>query len=276
LVPCFDAADYSPVLPDPSIAPIDDRLKASLAICGSLASEAGQHYTQASVLLEAHICSGTNRQVVMQHRHGIDLPPHMVLPKVFAAAVVKTPAPLTGFGFSWNADCTTVNSVTFWFEGGAWIKTQCFADRWPIENLNGILNVDSHPVDVLPGLFEGIATVGEFTDTPWVYLKDGAITSHEDIEAGAQFAVPGLQGDRAYGKANMKLVAPFAKTIDLTTYPDKAFFFGDDMRGSVVGIAPNDNPAPMARPAVYPPEQPMVNASGFYVPPVDLDDEVAF
>jgi hypothetical protein len=278
LVPCFDPTDYSPVVPDAVQAAIDDRLKASLAICGSLASENGQHYTQASVCLEAWICTGTNRQVVMQHRHGIDLPPHMVLPKVFTAAVVKTPAPLSGFGFSWAADFSHVNSVTFWFEGGAWIKTQCFADRWPIEQLNSILNVTSHPVDVLPGFFEGVATVGEFADTPWVYLKDGAISSHEDIETGAQFEVKGLQGGSAYGKANVKLIAPFAKTMDLTTYREKAFFFGDDMRGCIMGVgaAGEYSHAERKPERVYPPEQPLTNESGFYVPPVDLDDEVAF
>lgn len=241
LVPCMQATELPPIEPDAPVVQFGEQtgdvFKAAFKVCNSLASEAGERVIEASLLLEASTCTGTNGYVMLQYWHGIDLPPHMVLPKLFTAAVAKQAKPITGFGFSWGYD-GYVNSVTFWFEGGAWIKTQCYQDRW--QDIDPIINVPSYPIETPAGLFEGIEAVHSFNETKWVYFADEKVMSHDTDLIGAQYDVKGLQGGKCFNGDFMAKIAPYAKTIDLTTYPDKCYFFGGEpsnpIRGCVMGI----------------------------------------
>jgi hypothetical protein len=222
--------------PDAPCATIDDRLKAALAICGTLATEAADEVIKASVLLEANVCTSTNRAVTFQAWHGIDLPPNMVLPKIFTTAICKTDKPLMGFGFSAD-DTGRPTSVTLWFEGGSWIKTQCYADPWPVEAIPGLLDLPTEAVAVPVGFFEGAAVAAEFSDA--VYLVEGAVQSHHSAEVGVQYTVEGLPGGKIFSSKFLKSIAPFATTIDFR-YTDRMFFFGEGMRGVAMCIEPGE------------------------------------
>lgn len=238
LVPCLKAEDLPAIMPDTPCGEIGDILKEAFKVCNSLASEAGERVIEASLLLDANVCTATNGHVMLQFWHGINLPPHMVLPKLFTAAVAKQEKPLTGFGFSWGND-GNVASVTFWFEGGAWIKTQCYQDRWP--DIGKVIDVQTFPVEAPKELFEGCEAVYNFSDNKSVHFIDNAVMSHDTDLAGAQYEVKGLQGGQCFNGDYMKKIAPFAKTIDLTTLPGKMYFFGGEpanpVRGVVMGIS---------------------------------------
>lgn len=234
LVPCLPIEEMPESFPDAQVAVLTEAIREAFKVCGTLASEEGKRVVEASLLLEANSCTGTNGSALMQYWHGIDLPPAMVLPKLFTAAVVKVSKPIVGFGFSWNADCTKVKSVTFWFEGGAWIKTQCYEDAWP--SIDHIINHPSHPSPVLAGLFEAIDAVQHFNDDKFVTFAENKVMSHDTTAFGAQYEVKGLQGGLKFDSKLIKMVAPFIKQIDLTTYDNRAFFFGDNVRGVVMGM----------------------------------------
>ncbi len=239
LVPCVaNAEDLPLIVPDAPIAVISDVLKQAFKVCASISSEAAESVVEASLLLEANCCTSISKgkTLLLQFWHGIDLPPLMVIPKIFAEAVVKQAKPLTGFGFSWQGN--KVGSVTFWFEGGSWIKTQCYSDAWP--DINPLVNVASYPVETPAGLFEACEAVMHFNDNGDVIFAENGVMSHDTDNAGAQYEVKGLQGGKRFAGKLLKAVAPHAKTIDLTTLPDRAFFFGGEpsnpVRGIVMGI----------------------------------------
>ena len=246
LVPCLSADIHlATPAPDPNIAPVTEQLKEAFKVCGILASEGAEKAHYASLLLEAYICTGTNGAAVLQYYHGIDLPPAMVLPKVFTAAVAKQTKALVGFGFTWGND-GQVGTVTLHFDGGAWIKTQCYQDRWP--DVGAVLNVATHPADTLTGLFDAVEAVSKFTDDDWITFGENMVMSHTDQGAGATYEVQGLQGGKRFKGKLIKDVAPYAKTIDLTTFGDRAYFFGGEplgpngpvagtVRGAIVGLA---------------------------------------
>src|SRR3990167_388351 len=128
VVPCipFTALpDYAVLAPDQNIAPIDDRLKQAFSVCGVLVSEAAPEFIKASMLLEANQCTATNRATLIQYWHGVNLPPSLVVPKIFASAVCKQKSKLVGFGW------TEGRSITFHFENGGWIKTLLYLDAYP-------------------------------------------------------------------------------------------------------------------------------------------------
>lgn len=241
-VPCLKAEELAPVVPDANIAPVDDRIKAAFKCCGTLASESGVRVIEASLFLRGGDCTGTNGAAILQFWHGNDLPPMgMVLPKVFCAAVAAVKAPLIGFGCSWaQADYPKVNSVTFHFEGGAWLKTQCYADDWPnTEQLWQQANYAPVP----EGFFEAVDTVAEFNENGFVILAPNAVQSHKNAELGAAYEVKGLQPGKSFSGKLLGQVEPWCKQIDLTTYPDRAFFVGGEaetpVRGIVMGIFEN-------------------------------------
>lgn len=237
LVPCLSNELLPPVAPDMPYDIPCEILKEAFKVCGELASEAGEKAIYASLLLEANTCTGTNGAAILQFWHGIDLPPAMVLPKSFTAAIAKQSKPITGFGFSWSPT-GIVGSVTFWFEGGAWIKTQCYSDRWP--SLTDVLDRPSHPVKTFGGLFEAVEAVSHFNDQGLITFGQDKVMSHESDAVGAQYDVKGVQAGKTFNGKLMKQVAPFAETIDMTTYDDRAYFFGGEasnpIRGAIMGI----------------------------------------
>ena len=249
LVPCLPASDMPDVTPDNPCASIDDRIKEAFKVCGSLASENDTRVFGASLLLEAGQCTGTNGAALLQFWHGIDLPPAMVVPKIFAAAVVKSPYKLEGFGVSFDFATSAAKSITFYFEGGAWIKTALYADKWP--DVAPLVNQASYPKPTPPELFEAIGIVAEFNNQGIVELVDGGVQSHESTQVGAQYEVAGLQGGKRFDGKLVKQVATYATTIDLTTYGDRAFFFGgtqsNPVRGVIMSI--NKNYQPETQPA---------------------------
>lgn len=229
MVPCLPFSvmpDFDIMQPDPNIATIDDRIKAAFAVCGVMVSESGSRMVEAALLLEANACTGTNGRVLMQYWHGIHLPPSLVVPKIFAAAVCKTKSPLVGFGFNPG------HSVTFHFENGAWLKTLLYSDAYP--DVAPIIDQQSVPLPVPEGFFEAIETVADFNEEGTATITDGEIVSHKGTEAaGAAYEIEGLKSDLSFKSEYIKMIAPFAKTIDLSK-PDRAFFFGDNMRGVIM------------------------------------------
>lgn len=242
LVACWPEHDLPVVFPDPPIAVVSDKLKEAFKVCGVLASEAADRPHYASLLLEANVCTSTSGAAILQYFHGIDLPPGLVIPKAFSAAVAKQVAPLTAAGFSWNNG--KASSLTLHFEGGSWLKTQCYSDEWPA--VDPVMNVATQPITVPPLLFEAIEAVlpfseGKEVERRWVTFADDRVMSHDDDKSGAQYEVKGLVGGKRFLAKLAKSVAPWVGAIDLTSYRDRAFFFGgtaeNPVRGALIGVA---------------------------------------
>lgn len=243
LVPCLPTADLPETAPDAPAGAIGDVFKEAFRVCGSLTTEAATEVIKASILLEANVCTGTNRHAIIQFWHGYNLPPNIVLPKAFTAAIAKQTKAITGFGFRWyDAEvCNKVGRLTFHFEGGAWISTVCYADDWP--SLEAALAGPASPVEPPAGLWEGMGAVADFNDISSCTLVDGKVQSHRSELEGAQYDVPGLQGGKQLDPAMMLKVAPHIKTWDYTTHPTKVLFFGGEsanpVRGAVACIVEN-------------------------------------
>lgn len=242
LVDCLPAEDMPFVQPDAPVGQIGDVFKEAFRVCSTLASEAADEVLKASLLLEANVCTGTNRHALLQYYHGINMPPNMVLPKAFAMAVARQTKALTGFGFEWfNDACVKVRKVTFHFEGGAWISTLCYSDDWP--STAKVWEAQAFPGEIPAGLFEGIAAVADFNEKGWITFGQGKVQSHRSDQHGAQYDVPGLQPGKQFAGKLLGQVAPFAKTVDLTTFSDRLYFFGGEapnyIRGAVMGIVEN-------------------------------------
>lgn len=234
-IPCLPGTSLHPVMPDPSIAVLDDRLKAAFGHAVSLAKEDADTVHEQSLLLRAQTVVGCNGTIAIEAWHGIDLPPGLGIPQKAVKAVIKAKGRLVGFGWDMG------RSVTFHFENGAWIKTQLMQGEWP--NIDNVLNVATYYADCPPDLFEGLNTILSFSEDGAVHFHEDKLKTTygntEDSEAslhGATYDVPGLVKGSSFTGRLLKFAAPYSKKIDYQTHDDALHFVDPEqnVRGVVM------------------------------------------
>lgn len=127
------------------------------------------------------------------------------------------------------------HSATFHYSDGRWIRTQLLATEWP--DLRPILEKPHEATPVPDGLFPALEAVKPFVEKDGrVYFKDGGriSTSYED-GLGASYEVPGLHPDGIYHVKMLELLDGAATKVDFTRYPEHLIFYGDRLRGAIIG-----------------------------------------
>ncbi len=231
IVPCLDPELMQRVEPDPQIVGITNKFKEAVEAVGVIASENANHVLTASVLMNGQTVISTNRVMVLECWHGLDLPPDVPLPKQFVAALAKQKKNLTGFGFS-------SNSATFYFEDGCWLKTQLYSDKWP--DISRVLNVQANLWPIDDGFYKALAAVAPFSEDGNVYFDTNLLMSHSDTTAGAQHECAGLPKGVVYPIKQLTIIKPYVQKIDWIAngVHDSSYclvFYGETMRGVIAG-----------------------------------------
>ncbi len=231
IVPCLSPVLMQDAQPDPYIAPVSNKFKEAIEAVGVLASENAQHVLTASVLMNGQSVISTNRVMLLEYWHGLDLPPNIPLPKEFVKALTKQKKNLTGFGFS-------NSSATFYFEDGCWLRTQLYADEWP--DVSRILNRDANLWSIDPNFFQALDAVASFSEDGNVYSRLNLLCSHADEGVGATFECNGIPAGFVYPIKQLQIMKPYVKQIDYMAngIADSSYclyFVGDCMRGVISG-----------------------------------------
>jgi hypothetical protein len=229
IIPCLDPALMQSAVPDPQIVRITDKFKEAVEAVGVLANENAQHVLTASVLMNGPSVISTNRVMLLEYWHALDLPPNIPLPKQFVAALVKQKRPLTGFGFS-------KSSATFWF-GDYWLRTQLYNDEWP--DVSSILNRQANLWSIDPNFFKALDAIEQFSEDGNVYSDTNLLMSDAHNQ-GASFEVSGLPKGFVYPIKQLKIIKPWVRKIDYMTsgIHDSSYclvFEGDACRGVISG-----------------------------------------
>lgn len=129
------------------------------------------------------------------------------------------------------------NSVTFHYPDGKWIRTQLIDhSSWP--DLSRILERESNTTPVDTRIFDALQKLKKFVGKDRkVYFKQGSVcTTATDEEEGASIALTGSDMFGAYSLDMLLLLKGLATDADFTTYPQPTMFFGDKIRGAIVGM----------------------------------------
>jgi hypothetical protein len=230
-IPTLDPLLMHDAIPDPQIVGITNKFKEAVEAVGVLASENAQHVLTASVLMNGASVISTNRVMLLEYWHGLDLPSNIPLPKEFVKALTKQKKNLTGFGFS-------NSSATFYFEDGCWLRTQLYADEWP--DVSRILNRDANLWSIDPNFFKALDSVAAFSEDGNVYSRLNLLCSHADEGKGATYECNGIPAGFIYPIKQLMIMKPFVKSIDYmcngiadSTYC--LYFSGDECRGVISG-----------------------------------------
>ncbi len=226
LIPCLSLDLAQTPLPDPPMASLDNRFSEALDKVSVLAIEGAQSVILASVLMSGASLIATNRVVMLEAWHGIDLPTGIALPKSFCVALSKCNKKLTKFGFGQS-------SCTFYFEDESWLKTQFFAEPWP--DVQSILNRKCNLMEVPNGFFEGVDAICNFSTDGSVYFGSDVLYSNACDSIGASYEITGIPKGPIFNIKQLKLIKPYVQKIDFQAEGGCLIFVGDQIRGAIAG-----------------------------------------
>jgi hypothetical protein len=239
-IPCLPRELLSWPIPDAPMVPIDDRLIIALKKIVPLLNPVGETVLEQSIQLNAGSCIASNRMVIAEAWHGLDLPSGLLIPKPIVTALQKAQKGkkvLKAFG------CSPV-TATFYFEDDTWIRTQLFQDRWPAAITAILYATQVKPHAVPPYLFESANKVAPFSAGE-VFIKDGLISSHPfDVqEQGSSLKLPigSEHKERSYPIDNLDFASEFAEWWDEEAMQSATYFSGKEVRGFVSHNIPVKN-----------------------------------
>ena len=223
-VACSQEAVISSTAPDPQCGVLNNAVRDALIALSPLIAENSQRVVTASALLGSMSAKATNGRVIMEYWHGIDLPPGLLVPKLFINALEKIKKKLVGFGFSQS-------SFTVYFEDASWLKTQLYNDVFP--DFDRILNREHRPVTLPEGFAEALDNVFEFVEDNRLRVRDGVVRSSDTENCGASYEVHGLVANVMLNAKDVKLIIKHVRSIDFNGNNGITYFYGDNIRGAL-------------------------------------------
>ncbi len=204
----------------------DALLAALTALLPFVGDDASRPWSN-GVLLRGQSAFATNNVMLVEYWLGCAFPEYNI-PRAAIKEIVRIgEAPISAQA---NA-----NSITFHYAGKRWIRCQLLETNWP--DLSKVLNVESNPAPVDQRIFEGLRTIKPFADKIGrVLFQDGVMTTHEGDSEGACFECSAPLPAGVYAIEMLALLEGVATTADWSLYPKPAMFFGNRLRGAVVGM----------------------------------------
>jgi hypothetical protein len=193
-----------------------------------IGTDASRSFTN-GVLLDAGSAYATNNTCLVQYWIGGAFPLRVNVPKAAVAEVLRVEEPPTH-------GQVTRDSITFHYSNGRWIRSQLLSTEWPLDLVGGLLDQPCNPEALPEDFFKGLGTIMDMADgASRVYMMEGALRTHTDPDVGAVYEL-GLGHTGLYNMHMLGLLEGVVNTIDLSRYPNPALFYGDNLRGAIIGM----------------------------------------
>lgn len=209
VVPCVEPILLFVPGPDVPIANINDNFKIGLQTLEPLVNDNAQDIIGASIYMNGQSLIASDRAMMIEYWHGIDLPKGMALPKAVIQPIVKSNKKLSKLGFS-------PSSLTFYFEDESWIKTQLYVEKWP-DTIGDLLDRPSVQEPIPKDFWEGLAAVAPFSLNGVVWFGPGCLCSGPETGVGATFDIQGLPKGPSFLARQLGLLRGLAATVDWAT-----------------------------------------------------------
>lgn len=180
------------------------------------------------ILLRGQSAFATNNVVLVEFWLGADMPIVVNIPKPAIIEMLRIDEAPT------HCQMDT-NSLTFHYEDGRWLRTQLYETQWP--DLSKILDADHTATPCDDRLFGALDYLKPFSDELGrVYINEGLISTHNDLDMGASYEIEGLLMKGIYRIEMLELLKGVVETADFTRYPKPTIFYGERLRGAIVGM----------------------------------------
>lgn len=182
------------------------------------------------ILFDGQFAYATNNVIIGQYWLGFNVPFPVTLPREAVKELLRIGEPPVRVQSSENA-------FTAHYANGVWIWCQLIESKWP--NMGAIIDkVQGHPIDVNPELFDALDNVRPFLDaTGRVVLEPGVVRSmNASDECGAIYELPWIMNKGHFHVEMLLKLKTVAKQIDLSCYPNPCPWYGENVRGAIMGL----------------------------------------
>lgn len=189
--------------------------------------ESGEQVMQVSFLARNASTTVTDRNIIVQHFHGVGFAPEMVIPRRFAVEFCKIKKNVVAYGYS-------DSSLTVHFEDGSSLRTQLHRrEDWP--------DVDEvwpaqwpQLIEIPDGFYQAVKDAAPFVTGDQLLINNDELRTHEEDGAGAVFAVKGLPFFDAIFSAK-RLLRLEGLMTNWALDEDKRLLFGTQTLRGVMG-----------------------------------------
>ncbi len=202
-------------------------LKAIKTIAPFIGIDASRPWSN-GILLKGQSAYATNNVSLVEYWVGNSFPVICNIPKSAIVEIIRINKPPTKVQIS-------NKSISFLYEDDKWIRTSLLDICWP--DLDKILNTPSNPVPIDERIFEGLESIKPFVDKLGrVYIQNETICTSIIEGEGATYEIPDFKSEGAYQLGILNLLKNTATKIDFSTYPKPCLFFGERLRGAIIGM----------------------------------------
>lgn len=227
LVDCLDE-------PTPHVLPEGDIInfsgvelrKALVSLLPFVGDDASRMWTN-GILLDGKSAFATNNVIVVEYWLGTPFPFTINLPSTAAKEIIRIEEdPIYAQ--------ITPDSITFHYGNNKWIRTGLYDKKWP--EVTKILDIEGDPKPIHPDFFNGLQIIKPFLDKIGnVYFEKNNLCSHYEDVVGAKYALHEFPYKGVYALEMLELLQGIAYTIDWSLYPKPCPFFGNMLRGAIIG-----------------------------------------
>jgi DNA polymerase III sliding clamp (beta) subunit (PCNA family) len=227
-IDCIESdSDYIRPVGDPMEIDGAALLKALKTIAPFIGDDASRPWSN-GVLLLGQSAFATNNVTLVEYWAGTTVANPINIPRAAIKEMLRINEPPISAQLAENA-------ITFHYTGDRWLRTQLLETKWP--DLRKVLDRPSNPIPLDVALFEAIATIKPFMDKMGrILFREGRIATHENETEGASYEVEGFNHTGVYQVDMLNLLNGPAQTIDWSGYPGPCMFFGDRLRGAIIGM----------------------------------------
>ena len=228
LVDCIPEG-FPETAPEGEFVELPDGILPALKTLSPFIAEDASRPWARGILLRGSSAYATNNVVLVEYWLKVPFPMALNIPR---SAVVE----LLRIGAEPLRLQVCDDSVTFHFEGGQWLKTQLYSTEWP--DLNLVLNLPSNPEPIPVDLWDALEDLRPFTNKlNQVYLSPGKVSTGPDgDDASATSEVPAVSAVGVFNLDYLLKLKGVAEKVDFTTYPKPCLFFGENLRGAIIGM----------------------------------------
>lgn len=228
LIECIEKESFPEILPQGDFVHIQPGFLATIRRLSTFISDDASRNWSRGILFKGQSAFATNNIVLAESWLGYDFPVTVNIPKTAINELLRINEEPVSLQM-------TENRISFHFEGDRWLCSQTYETEWP--DLSRVLNTQSEPVAIPGNLFNDIEALQLFTnDVNTLFFSNGLISTAENDDIGASIENAEVTFTGKYDARQLLLLRDVATTIDFTLYPAPCMFFGDKIRGAIVGM----------------------------------------
>ena len=230
LVECIDTEQFPEITPEGEFVKLTGNFLNAVKVLAPFISDDASRPWSRGILFKGQSAYATNNIILVESWLGFTFPLTVNIPRSAVNELLRIneePEQIQ----------VTSNRLTFHFSGGRWLCCQTLSVEWP--DLQKVLNVASNPVPAPAGMVKALESLAPFTDKlERVFITaDGKLqTSLTEDSEGASFELPTVTFQGCYNYKHLLTVLEVAKKIDFTQYPAPCLFYGDNIRGAIIGM----------------------------------------